>query len=251
VPADRDDPWLRVLGIKLFLDGSLGARTAALRAPYADQPTTRGALLYPTPELRALVQEIDAAGLQLMVHAIGDAALDQALEVLAPLTAGGNPHRHRLEHVEVTPPDLVEKLGRSGLQACLQPNFAARWSQPGGMNEQRLGDRLAYCNAYRTLLEAGLPIAFGSDCMPLGPMVGLCGAIEHPLRTERIGAAAALERYTAAGAYLTHSETRHGCIAPGYVADFVLLSADPIAGAPPGSTRVVATWLEGERVFEA
>jgi predicted amidohydrolase YtcJ len=85
VPTDRDDPWLRVLGIKLFLDGSLGARTAALRAPYADEPATRGSLLYETEELRSLVQDIDAAGLQLMVHAIGDRALDQALEVLEPL----------------------------------------------------------------------------------------------------------------------------------------------------------------------
>ena len=249
LPVDRRNVRLRVLGIKVFVDGSLGARTAYLRTPYADDPKTRGAPLYDLDELTALFRRVDAAGLQLMVHTIGDAALDFALDVLEPLLAGGNPHRHRLEHVEVTPPDLVARLAGSGVRACVQPNFAGRWSRPGGMNTQRLGERLAYCNAYRTLLDAGVPLAFGSDCMPLGPLFGLRSAVAHPLAGERLEASTALELYTAAGAALTHAEAEFGRIAPDLLADFVVLDRDPAASGDWEATRVEAVFVRGRQVW--
>ena len=243
-----DDDFLRVLGVKLFLDGSLGAHTAWLRQPYTDAPETRGTPLFTPAELRSIVQRANDRGLQLMVHAIGDAALDLALDALEPVTAGGNPLRHRLEHVEVTPPDLVARLARSGVWVCAQPNFAARWSQPGGMNEQRLGARLAHCNAYRTLVDAGLPLGFGSDTMPLGPALGLRGACCNPVEAERLAPAAALRAYTAMAAALVHGEHRQGRIAPGLAADFAVLDRDPRTIQGPGDLRVVATYLAGRRV---
>lgn len=231
------DHAFELLGVKLFIDGSLGARTACLRHPYADAAGTRGTALYGMEELRAITRAVDAAGLQLMVHAIGDAALDQALDALEPLVRGGNPLKHRLEHVEVTPPDLVARLAQSGLWVCAQPNFAGRWSQPGGMNEQRLGDRLAQCNLYRTLHAAGIPMAFGSDCMPLGPLFGLQSALRHPLASERLDAATALHLYSGAARTIA---TR-GAALTQTTGDWVVLEG--------GLEAVAATYRGARRVF--
>lgn len=239
-----DDDLLRVLGIKIFVDGSLGAHTAFLRQPYADAPETHGVALHTREALADLARRAHAVGLQLMVHAIGDAAVDLALDALEPVLVGGNPRRHRLEHVEVTPPDLVTRLARSGVLVCAQPNFAGRWSMPGGMNEQRLGrNRLEHCNAYRSLHEAGIPLAFGSDCMPLGPAFGLRGAIEHPIAAQRLDAATALRFYTAESAQLVGGGERHGRIAPGLAADLVVLRE--------GTLEVDATFFAGRQVYSA
>ncbi|HZM14583.1 MAG TPA: amidohydrolase [Candidatus Krumholzibacteria bacterium] len=243
------DATLRILGIKVFVDGSLGARTAFLREPYTDDAATRGAALYTPDVLAALVEDADAAGLQLMIHAIGDAGLERVLDVVGTRFANGNPLRHRLEHVEVTPPDLVHRLVASGLYACVQPNFVGRWSQPGGMNEQRLGARLAHCNAYRTLLRAGVPLSFGSDCMPLGPMEGLRAAVQHPDPAQGLSPLEAVGLYTAASAFVVGAEKRHGRIRPGMSADFAVLSEDPATPEGIANARVEATYFEGRRVY--
>lgn len=247
VPLGTDDNP-RVLGLKLFLDGSLGARTAYLRASYADAPATRGTALYPHEELASLVARADAAGLQLMVHAIGDAALDQALDVLSPLVREGNPLRHRIEHAEVTPPDMVERLARTSLRVCVQPNFAGRWSVPGGLNEQRLGSRLAHCNAYRTLREAGVALAFGSDCMPLGPLFGVRSAVEHPVAQERLDLEGAIDLYTTGSRELVLGPGGGAGITPGAPADLVVLEPASQGGAPRAKFRVAATFAAGRLV---
>ncbi len=249
IQAGLGDDTLRILGIKFFVDGSLGARTAFLRQPYTDAPDTRGTPLYEAGDLRRLLQRGHEAGLQLMIHAIGDATLERVLDCTEDLVHDGNPLRHRLEHVELTPPDLVTRLARTGLWACMQPNFASRWSQPGGMNEQRLGERLAHCNAYRTLLDAGVPIAFGSDCMPLGPLYGLQSAVGHPVEAQRISPAIALELYTAAAADCAHASSRFGRIRPGLWADLVVLDRDPLDAAQLADAQVDATFVGGKRVY--
>lgn len=241
---------LRLLGIKVFVDGSLGAHTAFLCQPYSDAPETRGVALYSREELQMLLDGADRAGLQLMVHAIGDAALELLLDCVPERVRRDNPLRHRLEHIEVTPPDLVGRLAASSLYACLQPNFAGRWSQPGGMNEQRLGQRLAHCNAYRSLLEAGVPFGFGSDCMPLGPVFGLRSAVQHPDAAQRLDPVAALEAYTTAAARLVHAEGEHGQIREGMAADFALLSADPLDSPKWDALQVDATVVAGRIVFD-
>jgi predicted amidohydrolase YtcJ len=249
VQCGLGDARLRVLGIKVFVDGSLGAHTAFLRQPYSDAPKTRGVALYSLQDLEQLLERGERAGLQLMVHAIGDAALELLLDCFPTRVGRGNSLRHRLEHIEVTPPDLVQRLAASGLWACVQPNFAGRWSQPGGMNEQRLGKRLAHCNAYRTLHEAGVPFGFGSDCMPLGPLFGLQSAVEHPDVAQRLDPATALAAYTKEAAHLVHAETEHGQIRPGMAADFAVLSADPLTEGPWPDVRVDATIVAGRPVF--
>jgi hypothetical protein len=244
--AEGENP--RVLGLKLFLDGSLGARTASLRDAYTDAPDTRGALLFARDDLVTLARRADAAGVQLMMHAIGDAALDQGLDALTPLARDGNPRRHRLEHAEVTPADLVERLVKSGVHVCVQPNFAGRWSVPGGMNEQRLGPRTAHCNAYRTLHASGVRLAFGSDCMPLWPLFGLRSAVLHPLCEQRLGAAAAIDLYTTASSALVGGEALAKGIAPGAPADLTVLAPDPIAYPVWDEVRVTATFAGGRLV---
>ncbi len=250
LPLGGTNELFEVVGVKLFLDGSLGARTALLRAPYSDAATTRGTALYESPTLVELARDVDGAALQLMVHAIGDAALDQALGALEPVARDGNPRRHRLEHVEVTPPDLVQRLAQSGLWVCAQPNFAGRWSIPGGMNEQRLGARLQHCNAYRTLHAAGIPLAFGSDCMPLSPLYGLRSAVWHPLESERLLPGLALALYTGAAAHLTGSAAR-GTIGVGSVADLVVLAPrlEAAIAAATSQSNVARTFVAGRQVF--
>ncbi len=250
VQCGLGDEFLRILGIKVFVDGSLGARTAFLRSPYTDDATTSGVALQRREDLEALMARADAAGLQLMIHAIGDAALELVLDCVPAHLARQNPLRHRLEHVEVTPADLVRRLAASGLHACVQPNFAGRWSQPGGMNEQRLGARLAHCNAYASLRDAGVPLSFGSDCMPLGALGGLRAAVEHPDPAQRLAPAVALELYTAAAAAVVHSGGVHGRLQAGFAADMALLSDDPLRPDGLAAARVEATFVAGDLVYE-
>jgi predicted amidohydrolase YtcJ len=237
---------LRFLGLKVWTDGSLGAHTAHLRQVYADAPETSGKALYETDVLRGVFRDAHEQGWQLMVHAIGDAALDEVVGELQPLCADGNPLHHRLEHIEVTPPDLVARLATSGAWGCVQPNFARRWSQPDGMNEQRLGrERLQYCNVYRSLMDAGMSLAFGSDCMPLGPLYGLLGATQHPLQEQRLTAEQALRFYCATPAEMNFASAGMGTLQAGQPADLVVLEGD---FAAEGAV-CVATMVDGRFVW--
>ena len=250
IQAGFGNDWLRILGVKFFVDGSLGARTAFLRQPYTDAPETRGVALHEPEDLQRLLRQGHEAGLQLMIHAIGDATLERVLDSVEPLVRDGNPLRHRLEHVELTPPDLVSRLAESGLWVCMQPNFAGRWSQPGGMNEQRLGARLEHCNAYRTLHDAGVQVAFGSDCMPLGPLYGLQSAVQHPVAAQRLTPKTALELYTRAAAACAHASQRFGTIEAGLAADLVVLDADPLDPQELKRAQVDATFVAGRCVHQ-
>jgi predicted amidohydrolase YtcJ len=249
-PGDR---WLKLGGVKLYLDGSIGARTAALRAPYADSPLETGRLLFAEADLIALVRRIDAAGSTAVLHAIGDAAIDQALTALEALgPAGVHAARHRIEHLELTPDDLIERVARLGVTASMQPNFVDRWGQAGGMYARALGaERLGQMNRFRTLVGRGVPLAFGSDCMPMGPLAGLRGALHHPLASERLTASEAFAAYAAGGAYAAFAESETGAIVPGHLADLVLVAGDPWDAADPERCPVLATIVGGRLMHEA
>jgi predicted amidohydrolase YtcJ len=117
------------------------------------------------------------------------------------------------------------------------------------MNEQRLGPRLAHCNAYASLHEAGVPFGFGSDCMPLGPLFGLQSAVRHPDAAQRLDPAVALAAYTTGAARLVHADREQGQIRAGMAADFAVLSADPLDPVVPEDLRVDATFSGGRPVF--
>lgn len=243
------DDLLRVQGVKLYVDGSIGARTAALAEPYRDGEGM-GTLLLERGELAGFLRRTKDAGLQAAIHAIGDRAIEEA--VSACELAGISPaDRFRVEHLELVSRRQLERMRRLGLVASMQPNFVVRWSGPGGMYRDRLGEeRDAVIDPHSWVLEAGVPLAFGSDGMPMGPLFGLPGAAAPPHGPQRLPLEAALRAYTWGGAYAVFAERILGDISPGKWADLVVLSADP-RDAPWDEIRVDMTFLAGEPIYEA
>ena len=241
------DEWLRLGPIKVFADGSLGARTAALLDPYDDDPPGAGELIRAPKELMALLAKAHRAGFQLAVHAIGDRAIDVVVEAFARVLDRDprQDHRHRVEHFELPTDEVLGRMEDLGLVASMQPNFVAQWSHPGGLYERRLGkDRLERNNPYRLILKAGIPLAFGSDGMPYGPLYGISGAVEAPFASQRIPFPDAIRGYTAGGAFASFMEAEAGTLAVGKLPDFVVLSGDP-RHTPPSQVAVEATCVGG------
>jgi len=249
--AGFGDHWLRLAGLKVFLDGSVGARSAAFRQPYADAPDQAGELLYAPDELRDLMRRCDRAGLQPALHCIGDRAVAAALTAFRE--AGVDPGlRPRLEHCEFFAAAELAAMRERGAVASCQPNFVGEWGHPGGLYEQRLGaERAASGNAYAQLLAAGVPLAFGSDHMPFGPRYGLGSAMAAPHFDQRLSAAQALTAYTSGAAYAGFEEAERGHLRPGAMADLAVLDGDPRATAPSSTTpAVMLTIVGGEVVYD-
>ena len=245
------DEWLRLGAVKVFADGSLGARTAALFDPYEDDPRETGQLLHSPKELAGLFAKVHGAGFQVAVHAIGDRAIDVVAESLGRVLEREprEDHRHRIEHFELPSEEVLDRVKELGLVASMQPNFVVRWSGPGEMYERRLGRRrLARNNPYREVLRKRIPLAFGSDGMPYGPLYGLGGPVDAPFPAQRISAVQALRSYTAGSAYAGFSEHEVGTLAAGKLADFVILTGDPTK-APLDSLAVDATVVGGRVVY--
>ncbi|NOX45217.1 MAG: amidohydrolase [Caldiserica bacterium] len=244
---DPGGELLRVVGVKAFVDGSIGARTAALTSPYRDGDTA-GTILLGAEELARIWREVSHAGLQLAVHAIGDRAIAEVLR--AARLAGVSGHgRHRIEHLELPTEEHLREMADLELVASMQPNFVVNWSGPGKLYERRLGpERDACIDPHALVLAHGIPLAFGSDGMPMGPLYGLPGAVSPPYEAQRIPVEEALRAYTAGAAFSLFAEDELGEIAPGKRADLVVLSDDPRA-ARPGDIRVEMTFLDGEVIF--
>jgi len=232
--------------VKLFLDGSIGAQTAAVSEPFADDPGNTGQLLWEEAALEAAVDRFHVAGLQLALHAIGDRAIRQALDVLERVLAR-HPradHRHRIEHVEIVTPDLIERMAKLGVIASMQPNFVGRWQTPGGLYDARLGSRRERLNPLRSMLSAGVPLAFGSDCMPFGALYGIASAVNHTNPAERLSFVEALHAYTFASAFAGRIEHLTGSIEVGKQADLIVLSGDP---AEHADVKVEEVFVAGRR----
>lgn len=247
--------------IKTFVDGSIGGRTARLSEPYRDGPVsddeestgpengatdgTRGEWVTPPEELSELVERVDEAGLQMAAHAIGDEAIEAVLETYE--SASGE--RHRIEHAEVLTPELLDRLGASEVVVSAQPNFL-KWAQPGGLYDRRLGEtRRRHSNQFRSLLDAGATLAFGSDCMPLDPLFGIDHAVSAPEAEQRVPVTDALRAYTTGGAYAGFDERRLGTLAVGTPADLVVLSDSPWASEDISALDVELTVVDGEVVY--
>jgi hypothetical protein len=259
------DDWLRIGGIKLFADGSMGSGTAAFFAPYTDDPTTSGLLIQSPEALERLVFDADAAGFQVIVHAIGDRANALVLDIFEKLQRerGARDRRPRIEHAQVVRDADKLRFRQAGVIASIQPSHCIddmRWA------EKRIGpERIKIAYDFKSFVDAGARIAFGTDWFvePLNPMLGLYAAVtrQFPDGTppggwfpeERLTLAQAVEFYTAGSAYAEFAETRKGRLAPGYLADFVVLSK-PIFDIPARdllTTAPVATIVGGRVVYEA
>ncbi|MGB0651694.1 MAG: amidohydrolase [Thermoplasmatota archaeon] len=251
-PRGRDDgAWLQDGGLKIFLDGSFGGNTAYLREEYADDPGNRGKRNWTDEQLDQMMAKAHAAGIQLHLHVIGDAAIDQGLAAYARLAAAedlseGWQHglRHRFEHYELPHPEAVALTAELGIVASCQPNFVGEWSTKEGMYGQRLGARVELNNRYRDFLAAGVPLAFGSDGMPFGPLRGIDAAVHHPVESQRLTWQEAVFFYTDRAAWSIHRADL-GRIEPGCLADLVIVGD---TDERPRSWRVEATISDGDLV---
>ena len=240
--TNHGGPFVEVGGIKTYTDGSLGAGTAKLSEPYTDREGT-GEWVVDPEELADIAERTEELGMQLAVHAIGDEAIDVALETLPE-----DPEmRHRIEHAELLPADLE---GFDAV-ASMQPNFL-RWAREGGLYERRLGaERTAESNRFADVLDADVPLAFGSDCMPLDPLFGVQQAVTAPEEGQRLSVTEALETYTSGAAYAGHDEDRFGTVEVGKRADFVVLEESPWAVDVDAIADIAVsmTVVDGEVVY--
>jgi len=248
-------PFLRIGCVKIFTDGSLGARTAALESPYTDEPTAKGVLYYKQEELRRLFSEADKAGFQIAVHAIGDRALSETLEAFK--NAVGKEHitqkRHRIEHASMVNPTLLKQIKRLGLLVCVQPPFVTSdfWI------ENRLGhDRARWTYAFKSMINGGICIAASSDAPGelLDPLLGLWAAVvRDSFPEERLSVREVLEAYTVNAAYFSYEEEVKGSIEVGKYADLTVLSHDPFKVEPEKikDIHVEMTIVDGNVVFSA
>jgi predicted amidohydrolase YtcJ len=258
------DEWLRIGGLKGFMDGSLGSHTAAMLEPFTDAPEDRGFLINELDDLRDWVTGADAAGLQVMVHAIGDSAIRDLLNIYldAVETNGDRDRRFRMEHAQHIAPGDIERFAIQDVIASMQPYHAiddGRWA------ERVIGsERAKTTYAFRSLIDAGAHVAFGSDwsVAPATPIDGIYAAVTRRtldganpdgwVAEQKVTVEQALHAYTTVAAYASFEEDVKGMLKPGMLADFVLLDRD-LTAIPPESiqeTRILRTVVGGAIVYE-
>ncbi len=261
IEGEGDRLWVRSL--KLYSDGALGSRGAALVADYDDDPGNRGLLQYPSSTLRSMVLKAMQCGLQVNIHAIGDEAARAVLDAyeVAIHDTGGGPGRHRIEHAQVVSLDDIPRFAELGVIAAMQPTHATSdmpWA------EDRIGpSRIKGAYAWRAFLDAGVHVPLGSDfpVESVNPLLGFYAAVTrqdldgNPLNgwysDQRLTREEALRGFTIEGGYAGFMEDVVGSLEVGKFADFVILSSD-IMTIPARSileTTVVATYLGGELIY--
>ncbi len=259
------DDFLRVAGLKGFVDGSLGSRTALFYEPYADDPSTSGLLVTPEDSLRRWIGAGDSVGLQIAVHAIGEKANGLVLDIYDSVAKahGARDRRFRIEHAQHLRPADVTRLARLGVVASMQPYHAiddGRWA------EKRVGaQRIHNMYVFRSLLDRHARLAFGSDwtVAPIDPLLGIYAAVtrrtlddKNPggwLPNEKISVDEALRAYTEGDAYAMFAEGQRGVLRAGQKADLVLLDQDLTTIRPEEiqQAKVRMTVVGGKVVFSA
>jgi len=262
------DSWLRIGALKAFADGSLGSRTAYFFTPFTDQPDNRGLLsegMHPVSLMHDRMMRADAAGLQICTHAIGDQGISIILDIYSDIEKAHGPadRRWRIEHAQHMAAKDFDRFAQLHVIASVQPYHAiddGRWA------EARIGrDRASRTYAFRTFLNHGVKLAFGTDweVAPLNPMYGIYAAVtratldgKNPngwFPEQKLSVKEAVEAYTMGSAYAEFQETQKGSITPGKLADMVLLSDDifSIDSAKIRDVTVLKTFVGGKLVWDA
>ena len=254
---------LRIGGLKGFADGSLGSATAAMFEPFSDDPKNRGLTMQAMTDgrMKAAVTDADAHNLQIAIHAIGDRANDEVLKIFESI-ANVRERRFRIEHAQHLNPDLIKRFAADRVVASMQPYHAiddGRWAEP------KLGhERSRWTYAFRSLIDAGATLTFGSDwtVAPLNPILGIYAAVtrrtldgKNPngwIPEQKITVEEALRCYTANNAWAMFRENEIGKIAPGMFADIAVLSDNlfTIAREKIESAKVDLTIFDGRVIFE-
>jgi predicted amidohydrolase YtcJ len=262
--ADPGDTWLKTGAVKAFLDGSLGSRTAAMLAPYSDDPATSGILRMDPKQLEQKSVELDRSGFQLAFHAIGDRANHVALDVFAAVRAANGPRdrRDRVEHAQVIALDDLGRFAALGVIASIQPSHLLddeRWAA------DRLGaERITGAYAWHTLQKTGAHLAFGTDfpVQSINPLRGLYACVTRELPgggppggwhpEERLTSEDCLRAYTLGSAFAEFEEQRKGTLAPGMLADIAVFPEDitRVAARNLLTTPVTMTITGGRIVYE-
>lgn len=233
------DEWLRIGGIKIFADGALGPRTAAMVEPYEGDPDNYGIVVTDKEEMMAAASEASANGLSVTIHAIGDRANHDVLDVYEAVRkqeAGGSPLRHRIEHVQLLHPQDLGRLAALNIIASMQPLHATSDME---MADAFWGARSRYAYAIRTVLDSGAAVVFGSDAPIeiIDPLPGIHAAVTrrrasgdpgqdgwHP--EQRLTVAEAVRGFTAGAAFTSGQEARFGSLVPGKAADMTVFERD-------------------------
>jgi TonB family protein len=258
------DEWVQIGGLKAFVDGSIGSHTALMLRPFNDAPTDSGLWVTPADDLYAWTSAADKAGLQVMVHAIGDRAIRTQLDIFARVEKenGARDRRFRIEHAQhLSPPD-IPRFAELGVIASMQPYHAI---DDGRWVDTVIGkDRSRYTYAFRSLLDAKATVAFGSDwsVAPAIPLYGIYAAVtrrtlddKNPggwVPEEKITVEEALRAYTINGAYAEFQEKEKGSLEVGKLADIAIIDRD-ITTIPPETIRdakVTTTIVGGTVVFD-
>jgi predicted amidohydrolase YtcJ len=249
------------IGGDLAVDGSIGARTAALSHAYEDG-SDQGALYHDDDTMAEFFHAAHNAGLQVGVHAIGDRAIEQVLttweRVYLALDSRERRHfrarRHRIEHFVLPSGDQIERTAMLGLAVSVQPSFDRLWGHGGGMYEERLGPaRAMAAHPIRTMLDRGIEVGVGSDTpiTPLDPMLAITALEEHHESTQRLTRLEALKLHRVGSARLGRQDGKKGALEPGWHADFAAYDADPLEVPSVEGLRPVLTVSLGREVFRA
>jgi predicted amidohydrolase YtcJ len=262
-----EDLMLHTTMLKAYMDGSLGSRTAALFAPYSDDPGNSGIPQYDQATLNRMSVERSAAGFQMGFHAIGDRAAQMALDAFAEAERDARQNnrtrdfRFRIEHAQVIAPDQIAQFKRLGVIASVQPCHLLT-----DMNwvVERIGaERAKTSYPWKSFLDAGVPLAFGTDfpVEPLNPFRGIYAAVTRKNEAgtkefypeQKLSIEQALAAYTTGAAYAQFGEKEKGTLAPGMLADFVVLDGDLTKVVPLDilKTQVLRTVVGGRTMYEA
>ena len=261
----RGDDWLRWGGVKALTDGSLGSRTAVFYDDYTDAPGQRGVRVTSLANLREWIGAADAHGLHVAAHAIGDRANDDMLDIFADVarTNGPRDRRFRIEHAQHLRPSSIGRFAKQGVVASVQPFHAiddGRWAV------KRIGEkRLNGTYAFRSLIDSGAHVAFGSDwpVAPLDPLTGLYAAITRRtidganpggwLPDQKVTAEQTLVAYTRGNAWSGFMEDRTGRLAPGFYADIAVFDHDLLTTDPlkVQDAKVLHTFVGGKQRYSA